>query len=327
MELELRHLRVVCAIADTGSVTKAAAALGVSQPALTTQLRRIERAVGGELFLRGRAGAEPTALGEFVLARARALLPAVDELSRSARREASAGQDIERVRIVAVPGPVMAGLLPRLRAMVPDAEITAETGHSAVRLTELVATGCADCALIGEPPGYEQPPAVSVECHEVVTEPVFAALPATHPLAVPEEVELAALAAEPWALPPLADDRLWEALQAVTGQVGPVPQVVYQADGGALIDLVRTGQAITLVQPTIAEHPGVVIRPIAGAPVRWRHKILWHRHSPLAALGDSLLRFAIAAYADAAERSPAYRAWRARHPVERHVVVSSSPTG
>lgn len=43
MDLELRHLRTVCLLADTGSVTKAATALSMSQPALTTQLQRIER--------------------------------------------------------------------------------------------------------------------------------------------------------------------------------------------------------------------------------------------------------------------------------------------
>jgi DNA-binding transcriptional LysR family regulator len=77
MDIELRHLRVVCAIADTGSVTKAAALLGLAQPALTTQLQRIERTLGGTLFERDRRGARPTALGELVLARARVLIPAV----------------------------------------------------------------------------------------------------------------------------------------------------------------------------------------------------------------------------------------------------------
>jgi len=44
MELELRHLRVICAVAEAGSVTTAAATLGLAQPALTAQLRRIEPA-------------------------------------------------------------------------------------------------------------------------------------------------------------------------------------------------------------------------------------------------------------------------------------------
>lgn len=68
--LELRHLRTVRAIADTGSLTKAAATLGLAQPALSAQLRRIEKALGGVLFDRDHTGARATPLGELVLERA-----------------------------------------------------------------------------------------------------------------------------------------------------------------------------------------------------------------------------------------------------------------
>ena len=86
MDLEIRHLKVVCAIAETGSVTKAAAVLGLAQPALTAQLQRIERILGGPLFERDRRGARPTALGELVLSRARVLLRAMKGLEDEAAR-------------------------------------------------------------------------------------------------------------------------------------------------------------------------------------------------------------------------------------------------
>ena len=72
MDLELRHLRMICAIAEAGSVSRAASVLGLAQPALTAQLQRIERTLGGPLFERDRRGARPTAMGELVLSRARA---------------------------------------------------------------------------------------------------------------------------------------------------------------------------------------------------------------------------------------------------------------
>src|SRR3954454_16119118 len=116
MELELRHLRVVCAIADAGSVTKAASVLGLAQPALTAQLQRIERALGGALFERDRRGARATALGELVLSRARVLLPAMKGLQDEAARLAGAGDDaaMSRYRIGAAGGPVIGGLVARL---------------------------------------------------------------------------------------------------------------------------------------------------------------------------------------------------------------------
>src|SRR3984885_11872243 len=116
MNLELRHLRVVCAIAETGSVTKAASQLGLAQPALTAQLQRIERTLGGPLFERDRRGARPTALGELVLSRARVLLPAMKGLQDEAARLAGAvSEDImSRYRIGAIGGPILAGMVRRL---------------------------------------------------------------------------------------------------------------------------------------------------------------------------------------------------------------------
>lgn len=310
MELELRHLRVVRAIADAGSVSRAAAVLRISQPALTAQLKRIEGAVGGVLFARERHGVAPTALGEFVLERARAVLPAVDELRRDVRQ--AAAQSPLRIRVTALPGPILAGLVRRLRGLLPDAELTAEAGHGTARLLDMVATEVTDCAVVGEVDGYPMPAPSGVECHPVVTEPVFALLPAGHPLARYDEVELAELAREPWALPPLADDRMWDAVRALVERVGAVPNVAYQGDGSPLVDLVRNGQAVALVQPTIVQQPGVVVRPIAGSPLRWRHAIAWRQRSPLAGFRDELLGFCREAYEQAADRSLAYQAWRAR---------------
>ncbi|MEO6088901.1 MAG: LysR family transcriptional regulator, partial [Umezawaea sp.] len=62
-DLELRHLRAVCAIAEEGSVTKAATRLGLTQPAMSAQLRTVERILGGLLFERTPNGSVPTDLG------------------------------------------------------------------------------------------------------------------------------------------------------------------------------------------------------------------------------------------------------------------------
>ncbi|WP_143675726.1 LysR family transcriptional regulator, partial [Streptomyces milbemycinicus] len=88
MELEVRHLRALCAIADTGSLRKAARQLGMSQPSLTTQLRRIENAIGGSLFSRELTGSRPTPLGRSVLCRARPIVAEMNALVAEAKQEA-----------------------------------------------------------------------------------------------------------------------------------------------------------------------------------------------------------------------------------------------
>ncbi|MEV7009516.1 LysR family transcriptional regulator [Streptosporangium sp. NPDC051022] len=86
MELEFRHLRVVRAVADMGTLTAAATELRMTQPSVTDTLRRAERAAGGRLFRRSAQGAVPTPLGELVAAHARTVLNALDRFETAAVR-------------------------------------------------------------------------------------------------------------------------------------------------------------------------------------------------------------------------------------------------
>ena len=84
MAFELQQLRQVVALAEHGSFVRAAAALHISQPALSRSIQNLERGFGSELFLRTSAGAVPTDLGRLYLERARDLLRLADELDREA---------------------------------------------------------------------------------------------------------------------------------------------------------------------------------------------------------------------------------------------------
>ena len=83
-DLELRHLRCLVAIVDTGSFTDAAIELGVSQAAVSRGLLALERVLGIRLLYRTSRAVAPTTAGVEVLARARHLLADADELVRQA---------------------------------------------------------------------------------------------------------------------------------------------------------------------------------------------------------------------------------------------------
>ena len=85
MDVELRHLRCLAAIVDTGSFTDAAVALGLSQPAVSRALAALEDALGVRLLRRTSREVVLTAVGERVLARARRALAEVDELINEVR--------------------------------------------------------------------------------------------------------------------------------------------------------------------------------------------------------------------------------------------------
>ncbi|MFH8567516.1 LysR family transcriptional regulator [Streptomyces sp. NPDC017993] len=82
--LELKHLRCLVAIIDTGSFTDAALQLGISQAAVSRTLAALEQLLGVRLLHRTSRSVAPTTAGVQVLARARILLTGADELVREA---------------------------------------------------------------------------------------------------------------------------------------------------------------------------------------------------------------------------------------------------
>ena len=75
-------MRSVVGISEVGSITKAAKLLGLSQPAISSQIKRIEHAVGGSIFQKSANGSATTELGKLVLTQARKILDANDQLLR-----------------------------------------------------------------------------------------------------------------------------------------------------------------------------------------------------------------------------------------------------
>lgn len=334
MRLELRHLRIVCAIADHGSVTKAAAALGLAQPALTAQLKRIERTIGGPLFERDRHGARPTTLGDLVLNRARLLLPAVQGLEDEAARMAGNGASMKTYRIGAVNGPILSGLVQRLAAAHPHAVLTTYPSWEAMELAELLTTGRLDYALVGVC-GDAAPPTAPIRepvagligsdrdlmWHVVAVDAVFVLLPERHPLAAQDEVDLADLADTPWVVTP-GDSCFRSCFAAACARAGFTVRTMYEGDVRTGVELVEAGAAVAPCQSSFRPPPGLVTVPIAGTPLRWRHLLGWHPEASAARHADVMVEYATAAYHDAVARLPRYVRWLAGEPrfgVPQHV--------
>ncbi|MFN2167921.1 MAG: LysR family transcriptional regulator [Anaerolineae bacterium] len=85
MKLQLRHLQQVVALAEEGNYRKAAARLGLSQPALSRGIQTLEAALGTRLFDRTSRGVQPTQIGQLVLERGRSLLAGASDLENEIR--------------------------------------------------------------------------------------------------------------------------------------------------------------------------------------------------------------------------------------------------
>ncbi|MGW0776756.1 LysR substrate-binding domain-containing protein [Streptomyces sp. NPDC002835] len=323
MELELRHLRTIRAIADAGSLTKAATSLGLAQPALSAQLKRIERSLGGTLFERGRSGVRATALGELVLDRARVVLPAVHELQEEAVRFARTGAGCgpgSAFRLGGTHGPLLGGLVDRLATAEPGVAVVTHTSWSEREIAASAAEGRLDYALIGACGESAPPESGRLAWAEVARDPVFVMLAADHPLAARPEIELAELAAEAWTDVP-GDGCFADCFAAACVRAGFTPACVYEADTASCVHLVQVGRAVGLCRATFPETPGMVTRPLSGAPLVWRHLLGWHPEAPAALRAPDVVGHVRAAHADAAARSSSYARWLAdRSPVLHNAV-------
>ncbi|MGI5349666.1 LysR family transcriptional regulator [Streptomyces sp. CA-250714] len=319
MDLELRHLKVVTAIAEAGSLTRAAIGLGLAQPALSAQLKRMERALGGELFVRGPRGVRPTELGELVLERARVLVPAVAELQEEARRfgrKRAAGQgQPARYRLGGTHGPLLGGLVDRLASACPGASVTTYTSWSTRELAGLLAEGRIDFVLTGVC-GRSRPPSggggAALVWREVAVDPVFVMLPEGHVCAAREEVPLAELADACWTNVP-GDGCFAQCFAAACARAGFTPEAVYETDTASCVHLVQVGRAVGLCRATFPPTPGLVTRALRGSPLMWRHVLGWHPDSPAARTAEAILAHTRAVHTRAAELSPSYARWRRGH--------------
>jgi LysR family transcriptional regulator for metE and metH len=117
MHLEIRHLKLVAAIAETGSVTRASNRLHLTQSALSHQLRDAEEQLGSRLFERQKGTMTLTVAGERLLKSARTVIEELERAERDIHNDAACGNGVDRgvIRLSTECYTVYHWLPPRLR--------------------------------------------------------------------------------------------------------------------------------------------------------------------------------------------------------------------
>jgi DNA-binding transcriptional LysR family regulator len=82
INIPIEIMRTIVAISETGSLSRAGDRLGLSQPAVSSQVKRIETIIGGSLFSKGANGTQTTELGKLALHHARRVLESNDQMLR-----------------------------------------------------------------------------------------------------------------------------------------------------------------------------------------------------------------------------------------------------
>ncbi|MEZ3178377.1 LysR family transcriptional regulator [Streptomyces pimonensis] len=188
--LDPRLLRAFVTVAEELHFTRAAARLHVAQQALSRDVRRLERELGSELFVRTTRRVTLTTDGERLLPYARAVLQAQDDLL------AAAGQ--ARPLLVDLNSPGLGTprrVLRRARELAPGHELMARYESGLTGAAGELLTGRLD-ASFGRFAGLAPALRAGLDQQPVRHEPMAVVLPEDHPLAALPEVPLAALAGE-----------------------------------------------------------------------------------------------------------------------------------
>jgi DNA-binding transcriptional LysR family regulator len=150
--MNLRQLRYVVATADHGTMTSAAQALYIAQPALSRAVRELERELGVELFARSGRGVALTAVGERVVRQARVALDAVDAIEcLSVTRQNGRGAELRIATTAALEPELTGGLIPRFARDQPAVRVRVIRCEGRESVAAALRAGRADLAVTDLP--------------------------------------------------------------------------------------------------------------------------------------------------------------------------------
>ncbi|MCS6864008.1 MAG: LysR substrate-binding domain-containing protein [Gemmataceae bacterium] len=274
--MELHQLKYFVAVAETGSFTRAAERVGVTQPTLSEQILRLESRKHGlnrRLFDRLGRKVVLTEAGQVLLGHAQAILAAVKEAERAVRDAAEGGS----LRVGAIPT-VAPFLLPelvtRFRKDHPTVQLQLQEDLTE-RLLANVLAGELDVAMMAMPIRDDR-----LHVEKLFTEPLVMALPARHRLVAKSEVKLADVVDEPFIL--LDDIHCFgDQVLSFCHRSGLEPRVVCRGEQiVTLLAMVAAGQGVSVVPEMAAladTAKQCVYRPL-GRPVPTRTLCaVWHK--------------------------------------------------
>ena len=246
--MEVHQLRYFCAVAETGSFTRAAEREQVAQPSLSQQIMKLEVELGVRLFDRLGRAVRLTDMGQVFLPRARAILSEM----RAAKEEVAEKQST-------VSGPVCVGVIPTIAPyflpariaqfsrQYPEASITVVEDVT-VHLMDQLRAGLIDLAIIALPArGHD------LDAFPLLTERLFAILPKGHRLARRRTLRMKELREEPFLL--LRDDHCFRDTSIeVCKRARLSPQIVFESGQfSSIMGMVGAGMGISIVPEMAVE--------------------------------------------------------------------------
>ncbi len=278
-DIKLKDLRYLVAVADTGHFGKAAERCFVSQPTLSAQLKKLEDYLGVPLIERQPKGALLTPAGSEIVARARRIIEASDEVVDIARthKDPLAG----RLRVAFLPtiGPYLLPIVvPKLRKALPRLDLMLYEYQTAPMLEKLRA-GELDLGILALPIEID-----GLTTRPLYDEPFIVAAPSNHPLAERKQIRVEDLAGVTLLL--LEDGHCLRAQALdVCNRIEAEEKQDFRATSiETLRQMVAAGAGVTLLPElaTRGSHAaprGLVLRPFVKPQPSRRIGAIWRKSS------------------------------------------------
>jgi LysR family hydrogen peroxide-inducible transcriptional activator len=257
--MELHQLRYFCAVAETGSFSRAAEQSHVSQPTLSQQIMKLEDELGARLFDRLGRSVRLTDVGNTFLPRARSVLRELEVAKGDVVERKDSFSGLVTVGVIPTVAPYfLPSRLTSFSRKFPQALLSVMEEITPVLLDRLRA-GAIDVAILALPiRGHE------FETASLLTERLFAALPENHKLAKRRSLVLKDLRAEPFLL--LRDGHCFrDTAVAACDRARLHPQIVFESGQfSSLLSMVGAGMGVSIV-PEMAIEKNLLCRyvPIA----------------------------------------------------------------
>jgi DNA-binding transcriptional LysR family regulator len=276
LDIELRHLAALQAVAEEGSFGRAATRLGYTQSAISQQIATLERIVDTRLVERpgGPRRVSLTEAGGLLLRHADGIVARLH--AAEADLAALARGDAGPLRIgtyQSVGNKILPALLRRFSKRLPEVQIELRESHVDDELLVAVERGELDLTFTMLPP-IDGP----FEVLELMRDPYVLLVPADSPLAEKRQVSLREIGEQP-----LVSNRFCRSVEQVHDHLrarGIQPQVIFRSDdNGTVQGVVAAGLGVALVPRLTVDEtdPGVVVIDLGGRVPDRMIGIAWHR--------------------------------------------------
>ena len=279
--MNLRALQYFVKLADLRHFSKAADACFVSQPTLSTQIKKLEEELGVQLVERSPKNIMLTPVGEEIADRARLVLSDIDQIRALARRSGNPAEGSVRLGLFPTLAPyLLPHVVPQIREAYPNLRLQLSEEKTETILT-MLRQGELDAGLLALPIHDE-----GLEMEILFEEPFVVAAPAEHPLAKKPQISMKDLDGTELLL--LEEGHcLREHALEVCALAGAHERVDFHATSmETLRQMVAASVGVTLmpllsVKPPIAETQNVVIRPFDDPAPSRTVALVWRSSSAL----------------------------------------------